>query len=77
MKKDRKFVAAIGLLFFGLVLLPWTAEAVSVYTSIPVPFPFPLMIFEFVGASLLAIYILLLLSPFMLAGALLLDCREK
>ena len=77
MKKDRKFVAAIGLLFFGLALSPWTAEAVSVYTSIPVPFPFPLMVFNFVGASLLTIYILLLLSPFMLAGALLLDCREK
>jgi len=40
-------------------------------------FSFPLMIFNFVGASLLAIYILLLLSPFMFAGALLLDCREK
>jgi predicted membrane protein len=77
MKKDRKFVAAIGFLIVGLLLLPWTSEAVSVYTRIPVLFSFPLMIFNFVGASLLAIYILLLLSPFMFAGALLLDCREK
>jgi hypothetical protein len=77
MKKDRKFVSAIGFLIVGFLLSPWTVEAVSVYASIPVLFPFPLMVFNFVGASLLAIYILLLLSPFMFAGALLLDCREK
>jgi hypothetical protein len=74
MKKDRKFVAAIGFLIVGFVLLSWTVEAVSVYASIPVLFP--LTIFDSVGA-ILAIYILLLLSPFMFAGALLLDCREK
>lgn len=73
MKKDRKFVAAIGFLIVGFALLPWTVEAVSVYTRIPVLFP--LTIFDLY--SILAIYILLLLSPFMLAGALLLDCREK